>query len=268
MPRDLHSVLDAVLDGVVVLDAEGRVESVNSEACRILETSAESCAGAPIEILDIGGGLGIDYDGSQSATDSSVNYTLDQYAADVVHRVKAICDDAEVPHPTIMTESGRAIVAHASVLVCEVIGTRAFPSEPDMHLVETALAGDEPPQPLLDAYEAYLRRHDGDPTEAYADAVERAMLAGVDACELHAGHGYLIDNFLSPTTNHREDAYGGPVENRARFLVDVLTAIRARVGRDFPVWCRINGEELLIMKESDIMGVLEGAPAKPMKKAA
>lgn len=82
--------------------------------------------------------------------------------------------------------------------------------------------------------------------EAYASAVDRARRAGIDACELHAGHGYLIDNFLSPTTNHREDEYGGSVENRARFLVDILTAIRLRVGPDYPVWCRMNGEEFLI----------------------
>lgn len=82
--------------------------------------------------------------------------------------------------------------------------------------------------------------------ERYADAVERARDAGIDACELHAGHGYLIDNFLSPTTNHRSDAYGGAIEGRARFLVDVITAIRRRVGRDFPLWCRMNGEEYLV----------------------
>lgn len=86
--------------------------------------------------------------------------------------------------------------------------------------------------------------------EAYAEAVERARDAGIDACELHAGHGYLIDNFLSPTTNHRTDEYGGSVENRARFLVEILTAIRARVGRDYPVWCRINGGEVLIEGET------------------
>jgi len=79
--------------------------------------------------------------------------------------------------------------------------------------------------------------------ERYADSAALAREAGVDAIELHAGHGYLIDGFLSPTTNHREDEYGGPVEHRARFLVEVLAAIRRRVGRDYPVWCRINGEE-------------------------
>ena len=86
--------------------------------------------------------------------------------------------------------------------------------------------------------------------DAYAAAVERARRAGIDACELHAGHGYLIDNFLSPTSNRREDEYGGSVENRARFLVDILTAIRLRVGRDYPVWCRMNGEEFLIDGET------------------
>jgi len=143
-------------------------------------------AGAPIEILDIGGGLGVDYDGSQSATDSSVNYTLDQYASDVVHRVQAVCDEAGVPHPTIMTESGRAIVAHSSVLVCEVIGRRAFPSDPDMALVDGARKGTEVPQPLLDAYDAYLRRHDDDPTEAYSDA-EHALAEATNLFNL----GYM-----------------------------------------------------------------------------
>ncbi len=85
---------------------------------------------------------------------------------------------------------------------------------------------------------------------AYVDAVELAKGAGIDACELHAGHGYLIDNFLSPTTNHRHDEYGGCVENRARFLIEILEAIRARVGPDYPIWCRINGGEVLIEGET------------------
>ena len=84
----------------------------------------------------------------------------------------------------------------------------------------------------------------------YADAVERARQVGIDAVELHAGHGYLIDNFLSPTTNSREDEYGGSVENRARFLVDILTTIRERVGPDFPVWCRLNAEEYFTRGET------------------
>ena len=70
-----------------------------------------------------------------------------------------------------MTESGRALVAHSSVLVCEVIGSREFRAEPDRALVDSALAADEPPQPLLDAYDAYKRLGvDDDLPEVYADA--------------------------------------------------------------------------------------------------
>lgn len=99
--------------------------------------------------------------------------------------------------------------------------------------------------------------------ERHADCVELARRAGVDAIELHAGHGYLIDGFLSPTTNHRTDEYGGPVENRARFLVEVFGAIRRRVGRDYPVWCRVNGEEFFTAGEtlSDACRVAELAEA-------
>lgn len=130
-------------------------------------------AGAPIERLDFGGGLGVDYDGSQSAVESSVNYTLHQYAADIVHRVKAVCDEAGVPHPQIMTESGRALVTHSSVLVCEVLGSRTFATEPDPVLVQAALDAEEPPQPLLDAHDAFRRSATDDPDqllEAFADA--------------------------------------------------------------------------------------------------
>ncbi len=142
--------------------------------------------GAPVEILDLGGGLGIDYDGTQSASASSINYTLAQYAADIVHRVKTICDEAGVPHPLLMTESGRALVAHSSVLVCEVIGTRLFPAEPDLELTKAALAEDEPPQPLLDAYDAFQRRDDADLLEVFADA-EHALAEATNLFNL----GYM-----------------------------------------------------------------------------
>ena len=72
--------------------------------------------------------------------------------------------------------------------------------------------------------------------EWFAAAVARAKAAGIDACELHAGHDYPLDEFLSPSTNFREDEYGGSVENRSRLLVETLRAIRTRVGRDYPLW--------------------------------
>ncbi len=78
--------------------------------------------GAPLKRFDVGGGLGVDYDGSRSSFQSSVNYTVEEYAADVVAEIQACCDEYEVPHPDIVTESGRAMVAHHAVLVVNVLG--------------------------------------------------------------------------------------------------------------------------------------------------
>ena len=83
-------------------------------------------AGAGLQFLDVGGGLGIDYDGSQTDFESSVNYTLQEYANDVVYHIQNVCDEAQVPHPTIVTESGRAIAAYHSVLVFNVLGVTGF----------------------------------------------------------------------------------------------------------------------------------------------
>jgi len=79
--------------------------------------------GQPIEYLDVGGGLAIDYDGSRSTFHSSMNYTLEEYARDVVYNITDVCDEEKVPHPHIVSESGRAIVAHHSVLVVEAFGS-------------------------------------------------------------------------------------------------------------------------------------------------
>ncbi len=80
--------------------------------------------------------------------------------------------------------------------------------------------------------------------ERFADAAERAVRAGLDGIELHAGHGYMIQSFLSPKSNRRSDRFGGSVEARARFLVEVVRAVRARVGAGTALWCRLDGEEI------------------------
>jgi arginine decarboxylase len=77
--------------------------------------------GAPIQYFDVGGGLGVDYDGSQSTNDSSVNYKLTDYASDIVYILKEICDEENVPHPNIVSESGRAITARHSCVITNVI---------------------------------------------------------------------------------------------------------------------------------------------------
>ena len=79
--------------------------------------------GFPIQYVDVGGGLGVDYDGSRSAFDSSTNYSLQEYTNDIIYYVADVCNAEGVPHPDIISESGRALVAHHSVLVVEVFGT-------------------------------------------------------------------------------------------------------------------------------------------------
>ena len=87
--------------------------------------------GHPLEYLDVGGGLAIDYDGSRSTFHSSMNYTVGEYARDVVYNIMDVCDDEKVPHPNIVSESGRAIVAHHSVLVVQAFGAiEKTPLEP------------------------------------------------------------------------------------------------------------------------------------------
>jgi arginine decarboxylase len=84
--------------------------------------------GAPLEWFDVGGGLGIDYDGSSTVYDSSMNYSLQEYANDVVYHLQEACSEAEVAQPTIVSESGRALAAHHAVLVAEVVGVADFTS--------------------------------------------------------------------------------------------------------------------------------------------
>jgi len=79
--------------------------------------------GAPLTLLDIGGGLGVDYKGDQSNANSSMNYTLEEFASDVIYRVGSICDAKAQPHPDLVTECGRAMVAYSSVLVFDVVGS-------------------------------------------------------------------------------------------------------------------------------------------------
>jgi 2,4-dienoyl-CoA reductase-like NADH-dependent reductase (Old Yellow Enzyme family)/thioredoxin reductase len=82
-----------------------------------------------------------------------------------------------------------------------------------------------------------------DLVEVFAEAAGRVQRSGLDAVEIHAAHGYLINQFLSPVTNVRTDRYGGSLDNRMRFLLDVMAAVRARLGGSMPVGVRIPGTE-------------------------
>jgi len=137
--------------------------------------------GAGLEILDVGGGLGIDYDGSQTDFESSVNYTLQEYANDIVYHVQNVCDDAEVPHPTIMSESGRAIAAYHSVLVFNVLGVSGFGEE---HIPDELPEDAE--QPLVDLLETYRNLTLRNLLESFHDA-QQALDSALNLFSL----GYL-----------------------------------------------------------------------------
>ncbi|MBQ9758432.1 MAG: biosynthetic arginine decarboxylase, partial [Opitutales bacterium] len=96
--------------------------------------------GFPMGNIDVGGGLGIDYDGSRSNYESSMNYSTEVYARDIVSNIKTVCDDAGVPHPNITSESGRAIVAPHSILMFEAVGQITPEASDSTPLVRTKKA--------------------------------------------------------------------------------------------------------------------------------
>jgi arginine decarboxylase len=114
--------------------------------------------GAGLEYLDIGGGLGVDYDGSQTNFESSVNYTLNEYAADVVHHVQAVCDEASVAHPTIISESGRAIAAYHACLVFGTLGV-AGQGNGEENLLDIPPDSEQPLFDLVDTFKGVTARN-------------------------------------------------------------------------------------------------------------
>jgi arginine decarboxylase len=140
-----------------------QVKGAVNEAARLYAELSK--AGAGLEFMDVGGGLGIDYDGSQTDFESSVNYTLQEYANDVVYHIQNVCDEANVSHPTIITESGRAIAAYHSVLVFNVLGVSGLGDE-DAPLELPP----EPEQPLIDLQETYRATTSRNLLETYHDA--------------------------------------------------------------------------------------------------
>lgn len=138
-------------------------------------------AGAGLESLDVGGGLGIDYDGSQTDFESSVNYSLQEYANDIVYHVQNVCDQAEVPHPNLITESGRAIAAYHSVLVFNVLGVSGYGGEAIPDVLD-----DDAEQPLVDLMETHRNLSSKNLLESFHDA-QQALDSALNLFSL----GYL-----------------------------------------------------------------------------
>lgn len=132
------------------------------EACQIYVELAK--LGANMAYLDVGGGLGVDYDGSKTNFAASKNYSIQNYANDVVAEVKEACDARELPVPTLLSESGRALASHQSVLIFNVLGSSdvvtqvEFEPSPDDHAILTEL------------YEAYQTIRPGNYQEIFHDA--------------------------------------------------------------------------------------------------
>ena len=128
--------------------------------------------GAGLQYIDVGGGLGVDYDGSGTNFASSMNYTLNEYASDVVYRVASVCNARDIAHPMIVSESGRAVAAYHSVLIFDALGS----SQLDKFRVtgdraEDYSGPDEVPQPVLDLFEAFRSVSERRLVECYHDAL-------------------------------------------------------------------------------------------------
>ena len=154
----LHFHIGSQISAIsVIKDALREASQIYVELARL---------GANMQFLDVGGGLGVDYDGSKSNSAASKNYNMQNYANDVVAEVKEACAEAELPVPTLVSESGRAIASHQSVLIMNVLGsseTLDFTPEPaqeDEHLI------------IRNLYETYQAIDLDNYQEAYHDALQ------------------------------------------------------------------------------------------------
>jgi len=138
--------------------------------------------GAGLRYLDVGGGLGVDYDGSRTDSDSSMNYSMQEYANDVVFHVQTVCDQAGVAHPELISESGRAVAAHHSVLVVETLGVT---SQGNVQAVPMPVPQDYE-QPVHDLWMSYDELTPENMRESFHDAQ-----VALDLCMNLFGGGYL-----------------------------------------------------------------------------
>ncbi len=141
-----------------------RIKQAMAEAARFYVELRR--LGAPIAYMDVGGGLGVNYDGTISGSHASVDYSLQEYANDIVWTLKTVCDEEDQPHPHIISESGRALVAHHAVLVINVLGVTRRAGERDMRAPDA-----DAPVQLRQMWAAWEEFDDIAPREVLHDVV-------------------------------------------------------------------------------------------------
>ncbi|MFD1803750.1 biosynthetic arginine decarboxylase [Mixta tenebrionis] len=135
--------------------------------------------GVHIHCFDVGGGLGVDYEGTRSQSDCSVNYGLNEYANNVIWAIGDACEEHGLPHPTVITESGRAVTAHHTVLVSNIIGVErnefSTPSAPE----------EDAPRPLLSMWETWQEMHEPNTRRSLREWLHDSQM---DLHDIHTGY--------------------------------------------------------------------------------
>ncbi|HMM74929.1 MAG TPA: FAD-dependent oxidoreductase [Gammaproteobacteria bacterium] len=170
----------------------------------------------------------------------------------------ALWDDACIPG---LREIGEAVHRHDTVIVAQLVhpGVHQLPDHDPAHhhsVAPSQIPAPEEPFFIPRALEIEEIREIED---KFAAAAARAQAAGLDGIELHGAHGYLISAFLTPLKNKRDDAYGGSLENRTRFLREIIAKVRQRVGPDFIVGLRLSSSDMVEggMEPEDVVEVVQ-----------
>jgi len=229
--------------------ASGKGEATE-ELLQIYRSLAEG--GVGLIITGIGGVY------TQAIMPNQVRFDEDRFIPklkkipDVVHEINNDCRImVQLNHPGRQVadpENPEAFISHASPALLTVI---------EKQLQETV--GEQEVHPKIEPtapsaiFDKFFQRTPRALTveeiekiiDAFSNAIRRAMEAGFDGVQLHAAHGWLLSSFLSPYTNHREDAYGGSTENRAKILTEIYKRSRKMVGDDFPITVKFNTTDFL-----------------------
>lgn len=232
-----------ILQAIKVLKDEGMTDIVKlvhfhigsqiTDIRTIKEATKESCRvycklrrmGVEIEYLDVGGGLGVDYDGSRTSFNSSINYSIQEYVSDIVYTIQEVCAAEEVSEPNIVSESGRALVAHHSVLIIDVFGNievgqtpynlEESPHENDVVREMRETLNNATPKNLLESYHDALQRKEEAFTMfnlGFLDLEDKAKIENLfwkiclTVSKLAQGQKYVHEELVN-MTRHLADQY-------------------------------------------------------------